>query len=226
MTSGPSSGLTAGNGRARLAARTTFALTAAVVLVGMATQVWVSANLEGTRWDSKAALVANVFCFFTVQSNLLVGATTALLAVRPERDGPTFRVLRLAGLVGITITFVVFHLVLAELQHLQGSAALADWLLHTVSPLLAVAGWLAFGPRGRVSVRTALLATAFPLLWGVLTLVRGAWLDFYPYPFVDVLELGYGRVLVNALIVAGLYLVVAVGAAVVDRWLVSRRRPD
>ena len=200
-------------------ARVVFGLTAAAVLVGVCVQLWVSAHLTGTQFTSRTALVVNVFCYFTVQSNLIVMVTTAALAVRPDRPSTLFRVARLTGLVAILITFVVFHLALAGLQDLHGAAATADLLLHTVSPVLAVAGWLVFGPRRTTTRRVAALTLVFPLCWCVLALVRGAVIDFYPYPFVDVRELGYARVLVNGALVGVLFAALSGGAVLADRRL-------
>jgi hypothetical protein len=45
----------------------------------------------------------NTFSYFTIQSNLLVGAATLLLAIWLERSSTAFRVLRLSGLVAITV---------------------------------------------------------------------------------------------------------------------------
>lgn len=53
--------------------------------------------------------------YFTVQSNVLVVVGTAMLARDPARDGWWFRVLRIAGLVGITVTFVVYLIALRNL---------------------------------------------------------------------------------------------------------------
>ncbi len=129
------------------------------------------------------------------------------------------RALRLAALVGITVTGVVFHLVLRQLQDLQGDAAFADLLLHTVSPVLCVVGWVCFGPRGAVDRRVVARALVFPVGWLALTLVRGAVVGFWPYPFLDVDDLGIGLVLVNCLLVAGLFTGLAGGAARLDRVL-------
>ena len=111
--------------------------------------------------------------------------------------------LRLDGVVCIAVTFVVFHVALADLHDLQGLAKVADFLLHTASPLLCVIGWLVFGPRGRTSWRTVRLAAIFPVAWLVFALVRGPLVgDYYPYPFLDVGAHGYPRVLLNCAVVA------------------------
>lgn len=141
------------------------------------------------------------------------------LTRRLERASTTFRVFRLAGLVAIVITFVVFHLTLARLQDLHGAAATADQLLHTVVPILAVLGWLAFGPTGMASWRIAGLAVLFPVCWVVFALVRGALIDFYAYPFIDVRVPGYPRVLGNLVLVGLLFFALAAGAIALDRRL-------
>jgi len=66
------------------------------------------------------------------------------------------------GLVAITITGVVHHVVLAGLFDLDGVHQLGDQLVHTIVPLPAVLGWLAFGPRGQTSARVAWLSGDLP----------------------------------------------------------------
>lgn len=202
-----------------VAARVLFACTAAAVAAGMVIQLWVSAGLTGTQFSSPGARIVNVFCYFTVQSNLIVGVTSLLLAMRLERSSVVFRTLRLAGLIGIVVTFIVFHVALAHLQELQGSAAVADFLLHTLDPALAVVGWAAFGPRGQVSVRIAALSVLFPLAWMSLALLRGPIVDFYAYPFADPRSLGYPRVLANGVMVGLFFLLLALAAVAGDRLL-------
>ncbi len=196
------------------------------MLLAVVVQVPLSANVAGGHFATPVGRVVNMFCFFTVQSNVIVGITTGLLAVRPERDSTVFAVFRLIGLVAITVTFVVFHVALASLQDLQGAAALTDFLFHTLVPLLAIAGWIAFGPRGIVSWRVAALTLLFPVLWGIFTLIRGPIVDFYPYPFIDVRSLGYPRVLLNIVLVGVLFYGLAAAAVALDGRLPGLRPRD
>ena len=78
-----------------------------------------------------------------------------------------------------------------------------DKLLHVVVPLLAVIGWLFFGPRPRVTIRVILLGLVWPARWLAYTLVRGV-TGWYPYPFLDVDAQGGARVAVASLAVTGL----------------------
>jgi hypothetical protein len=203
-------------------ARTWFAVTALVALIGLITQIQVTANITTGHFPTLTGRLFNLVCYFTIQSNIIVLVTCALLAANLDRHSTVFRVFRLAGVLGIAVTGVVFHTVLAGLNELEGAAAFADLMLHTLSPLLCVVGWLAFGPRGGIDTRVIGFAALFPVLWLVFTLIRGPIVDYYPYPFLDVGLHGYGTVLLNSLVVAVLFLGLAFGARAVDRVLVRR----
>lgn len=211
-------------------ARAWFAVTAACVAVGVVMQVVLA-------WQNHMPLVAgtgelyekfggsplgralNVFAFFTVESNLIVGGTCLLLAIDSDRSSTVFRVFRLIGLVAITVTGIVFHVALSDLFELDTWALAADRLLHLVVPIMAVVGWLAFGPRGLISPRVVKLTVLFPLAYMIFTVIRGPLSsDWYPYPFADVKALGYLRVIINGVWIGLLFVAVAAGVA----WLEKR----
>lgn len=208
--------------RAPRAARITFGVTSAAVITGLAIQAVLTIQHTGSPGSSTGERLVNLACFFTIQSNALVGATCAVLAARPGGGGAVFRALRLAAVLDIAVTGVVYHLVLARGQ--TGWDLVADQLLHTAVPLLGVAGWLAFGPRGQAGRIDAARAAMVPLAWVALTLVRGPMVAWYPYPFIDVDELGYGRVVINLLVIAALFVALATAAVAADRALAPRRR--
>ena len=86
-------------------------------------------------------------------------------------------------------------------------------------PVLCVLGWLAFGPHGTLSWPVAAWSAVFPLAWLAFTLIRGAFLDWYPYPFIDVTAHGYGTVSLNCLLIAVFFVALAAGATGLDRLL-------
>lgn len=196
-----------------------FALTSLCVLAGLVIQIPLTARSTEGFFDSPAARVANLFAFFTILSNLLVGATCLQLALHPDTDSVAFRVIRLAGVVQIFVTGVVYWIALGDLVEYGRWESVANQLVHSVVPILGVFGWLVFGPRGRLSVRIVALSTIVPVAWLAFTLVRGPIVDWYPYPFLDVNQHGYPKVMVNVVIVALLYLVIALGALGLDRKL-------
>jgi len=203
-------------------ARLLAAVTALVVIAGIVLQIHATATSTGGFFSSKGERIANIFCFFTILSNLLLAVTNAVLVADPHRCTPIFSALRLSAVLSMIVTGVVFHIALAGLHDLHGTAKVADLLLHTVSPVLAVVGWLYAGPRGAIDGRVVGLSVGYPVLWLVATLIRGAVVGFYPYPFLDATTHGYLRVAVNSVIVAALFLGLAAGAAWLDRRLPGR----
>jgi len=196
-------------------ARVWFAATALCVVVGVALSVFTAVQTTG-RFHGGVERGLNALAFFTVQSNLIVGGTTLALAMDLGRTSTVFGVFRMIGLVAITVTGIVYHVALGSVLDLDGVHQLGNQLVHTVVPLLAVVGWLLFGPRGLTSGRVARLSIVFPVLWLAFTLVRGSVVHWYPYPFIDVSRIGYPKALLNCVWVSVLLLGLAAGATALD----------
>jgi hypothetical protein len=165
------------------------------------------------------ARVYRFFAYFTIQSNLLVAVGSTMLAREPALDRPGWRVVRLAGLVGITVTGLVHFFLLRPLLHLDGADWVADKLLHMVVPVLAVAAWAWVGPRPRFVVREAAYALCWPLVWLAWTLVVGRVDGWVPYPFLDADEEGWGSVALVSVGITVLFLLLFAVFAWLDRKL-------
>jgi hypothetical protein len=166
--------------------------------------------------------VRRYFSYFTIQANLLV-AVSMYLVVRDRIDSQLFRVVRLASLVGITVTGIVAAVALPPSPSYTTGSLVCDRLLHIVVPVLTFVGWVAFGPRGRVTRDDLLPSLIWPVLWLAATLALGPLVDWYPYPFLNVGSIGLGRTLLNCAVIAVLFLALAALALWADRRL-SRDR--
>ena len=173
--------------------------------------------------DGFAFATLRFLSYFTILSNLAVVAA-CVAAARGGRSwlaGP-----RALGAVAlyIAVTGLVYVLVLRHMCQPQGWQWWADAGLHYATPLAYLAWWIALAPHGRLRWRDPGAWLLFPFAFLVWTLLRGAWLSEYPYPFIDVGTLGLAAVLRNA---AGICVVfVTLGALLValDRRL-GRRAP-
>jgi len=170
--------------------------------------------------------LTRLFSYFTIDSNLLVGATSAALAVTPNRDGRIFRVLRLDGLLCIVVTGIVYHSVLSGNLELSPAGAVSNFLLHSSVPVVAVVVWLLAGPRPRVDPATRWWSVALPLAWIVYTFTRGSIVGWYPYPFLDVAQVGLPRSLANTAVVAVIFLVLARAVELLERRLRPAPAPE
>ena len=136
----------------------------------------------------------NFFSYFTIQSNLI--AVAALLwtaAVPAERRTPAHDLFRGAATTYITVTFVVFALLLADTD-VDTAIPWVDRALHRVMPIVLMADWLIDPPRTAIQLRSAWWWLAYPVAWTAYILVRGAIVNKYPYPFLDPANGGYGTV--------------------------------
>jgi hypothetical protein len=129
-------------------------------------------------------------------------------------------VVRLASLLGITITGIVHAIVLAPLYDPEGINAWTNAGEHYASPVMTVLGWLMFGPRPRITSAVVARALLWPVAWMAWILAQGTVTDWYPYEFMDVAEQGYVIALRNLAVVVLLAL-----AFLLLFWTVDRRLP-
>ena len=198
-----------------------FALVFQLMLILRGDIVLDEANAPGTP-----EAVRRYFFYFTIQSNIAVAWATYLLARGRESDTRFFRVLRLDAVLAIAVTGVVHWFLLRPILDLEGASYVADKLLHVVVPLLAVVGWLVFGPRGLLRSADVPPALVWPIAYLLLILATGPIFDWYPYPFLDVAEHGLGVVLLNSLGITVLFLAIACGAVWADTKLPGAKPDD
>ncbi|MGW5612706.1 Pr6Pr family membrane protein [Streptomyces sp. NPDC003877] len=152
---------------------------------------------------------------FAVQSNILLAVVMAFSARRAwTASRPLPGSVLGATLLYVVLASLVHHLLLAHQASpfsLAGEAAPAGWqalahhTLHTVTPIAAVLEWLLLTSPGRLHLRHAPTWLLYPLAYLAFSLARGELLlpgatDRYLYPFLDVGQDGYKRVLGNALL--------------------------
>jgi hypothetical protein len=73
-------------------------------------------------------------------------------------------------------------------------------VLHYAMPIALVVDWAAVRTSAPIAFRAALVWIAYPAAFIAYTLVRGAVVDWYPYPFIDVADRGYPAVLLTVLV--------------------------
>ena len=156
--------------------------------------------------------VGNFFSDFTILTNLLVALTLSWPLLQPaSRQG---RLLARADVrtgvaASIALVGLIYSLLLRQIWQPQGAQWLADELLHDGVPLLFLLYWFWAVPRIAPRLAQALQWAVYPIAYLVYALLRGAWLGSYPYPFLDVAKLGYGRVALSSIGVFVAFLAIA-----------------
>ncbi len=198
----------------------------AALRVAVASLTLVAIVVQAADIAGRGVLVpANFLSYFTIQSNL-IGAAVLLIGAARHRVPATrgWDIVRGAATLNLTVTFVVFSLLLSGTD-VDTAVPWVNSVVHGIFPLAVIADWLIDPPGGRISFRRSLWWLAYPLGWLGYTMIRGPIAGWYPYPFLDPANGGYGGVAVYVvgILVFGLVLgaaLAAIGNALQDRRVV------
>ena len=188
-----------------------------IVMVSIAIIAWFALIAQfylilqstGQTGFSTIKTIVNFFSYFTILSNLLVAVclTTSLLS--PSSGlGSFFSKVTVQSAIAVYIFIVglVYNLVLRGIVTLTGLGWVVDNMLHVVVPVLFVLYWFIYTTKGALHWKNIILWLLFPVFYLTYSLLRGAVVDWYPYPFIHADKLGYTKVLINCLLVALAYL--------------------
>ena len=191
--------------------RILFAFNAVVAWIGVGVST-ASSGLGLYRYDvtdpnmfqpsgSSLGRLLNSYSYFTMWSNVTVAIVMTILAIAPHR-GRVFRVFRLDALLMITVTGIIYWGLLASGNNSQGIDVIGNVFNHSITPVVTVVVWLLVGPRNWIRWWTPLAALGLPIAWAAYTMVRGALISQYPYPFLNVVKYGLSSVLVTIVMIA------------------------
>ncbi len=148
---------------------------------------------------SAAEALARFFTFFTILTNILVALSLTMILIGPDNFIFTRPGSQPAIAAYITVVGIVYNIILRSLWAPQGWQLIVNELLHSVIPVYFIVYWLIFSPKSAgLQWKNILGWLVFPIAYLALIMIRGALSDWYPYPFVDVLALGYAKVLINS----------------------------
>ena len=111
----------------------------------------------------------------------------------------------------------------APVIHIHPASNRARGAAHRLTPaarggaLFILADWFVLPPRQRISAARSVIWLAFPLVWTIYTLIRGAVSGRYPYPFLDPANGGYANVTVYMVVILVFMLLLALGVAATSR---------
>jgi len=164
--------------------------------------------------ETTAETTIRFFSYFTILSNTLVAVyftvmwlkKPSLLLLRLQKPGILTAVTLYISIVGL-----VYQLVLRSIWSPTGMQKLVDELLHSVMPLFVIVFWYLYENHKTTSWKSFPKWLIFPSLYLVYILIRGHFSNYYPYPFMDVTQLGLNKVLLNSGVLVLVFLAVAFG---------------
>jgi len=158
-------------------------VTAVVAWASLALQVWLTVSGMTAEGATVGAAIWRLLAFFTILTNFAVAIIATAMTIKPDRGLASPRI-RLAAVVAIALVGVVYSVALRSTWNPTGWQAIADHLMHDVTPPLFVITWLV-ASHGSLTWRDSFKAMLPPLLYCAYVLGRGASDGFYPYWFLD-----------------------------------------
>jgi hypothetical protein len=195
-----------------------FAAAALVCWLTIALQLYL--NLLSTKHPLLETRI-RFFSYFTILTNGIVALCFTALAMPAGKFSFFKKPSTLAASAAyITVVGVVYNLILRYQWNPQGINKVVDQLLHTIIPLGFVLFWLFGVAKDKLEWKLIGQWLLYPAIYLVYTVIRGYFSDYYPYPFINAVELGYATAFLNAFYVLVAFVVffsIVIGIGKVSR---------
>ena len=173
------------------------------------------------RVGSIPETIIRYFSFFTILTNVIAVVCCTFILLKPASNVGKFfsRPDALTAIaVYITVVAIVYNTVLRFLWRPQGLQLIVDELLHSVIPLLFIVLWFLLTVKAVLKWENIFRWLLYPLGYVIYILIRGAFSGFYPYPFINVTELGYNKVLVHCVGLLLVFLFLSLLFVAIGKW--------
>ena len=167
----------------------------------LAAQLWLTIGVVLAQGRGLITGLVVFFGFFTVLTNLLAAVVMTGHAAGPgnavfrHTAGPVVMTTTAAA---ITMVGSIYFLILRHLWKPEGAQFWADVALHYFIPALVVIFWAWTVSTRSIRLKDTPWLFMYPLVYLVYVFVRGEMIQLYPYPFIDVLAIGYRATLLNS----------------------------
>lgn len=153
--------------------------------------------------------------FFTVSASKVKGFFSKLLLT----DGTITAVTTFILIVG-----AVYQIVLRSIWEPTGLQYIVDELLHTIIPLYMLGYWFFHVKEPDLRLNALFKWMLYPLLYMALITIRGSFSGYYPYPFLNIGEIGYESAIINTSIIFGLMMILFIVLSFLGKYVIKIRR--
>jgi hypothetical protein len=159
--------------------------------------------------------LSSILSYFTIQSNIAVLLFFAGLMIYTWHRGSLpasawYSTVKGCVTLCITVTFLVFHFILRPTLFSMSASVTyvfspANFIVHYVVPIMTIADWLLFEPKGGFRKTDPLKWLIAPLAYLIFVLIGARFGIFsnsgsrYPYFFLDIDKYGAPQIALNCL---------------------------
>lgn len=176
--------------------------------------------MMNNRVESVSETIVRFFSFFTILTNILVAVYFTMNVMNSKKLKKPGSLTAIT--IYITIVGLVYQVVLRPIWDPTGLQKLVDELLHTIIPFGVIIFWAFYEVKSAIKLSQIPKWLIYPFVYLVFILIRGHFSNYYPYPFVDVTELGIKSVLLNSFILILIFLIISAGFVLVGRLIKNK----
>lgn len=164
--------------------------------------------------------------FFTILTNSLVAiyfTHQATLKDYKKKQFLNFSGSLTAITVYILVVGLVYQIILRQTYTPVGMDLVVNELLHSLMPLLVLFFWYLYEDKSVIKMKSLFSWLIYPFIYIIFILIRGNYADYYPYPFINVLNLGLKAVLINSFFLMILFLVLSLILVGIGKWIERKK---
>ncbi|MBP7400536.1 MAG: Pr6Pr family membrane protein [Chitinophagales bacterium] len=148
-----------------------------------------------------AETVIRFISFFTILTNTLVALYFSTKVFKLSNN--LFR--RNGALTAITtfilIVGIVYQITLRKIWAPTGLQLIVNELLHTIIPLYFLVYWILYSNKSDYNYKQVLAWIIYPIAYLIFVFTRGYYSNYYPYPFLNISEIGTRQAGINTVII-------------------------
>jgi len=163
---------------------------------------------------------AQGFLSFTVQSNLLTAIAFVFMVILYNREGKLRSYIAFSVMVSITITGLVYNLVLVPTveEILPITSDFPNFSTHFLSMVLALGNYFVFEKKGTFTFRHIIAGVIFPIIYWIVFISIGEIINYFPYFFMEPQVIGWPMAFVWFGIIFIAVSVLSLALVFFDRW--------
>ena len=170
--------------------------------------------------------IIRFFGFFTILTNTLV---TLFFISKVFKETRFLSFLKGGSAFTAITTFIlivglVYQTALRSVWDPKGLQMVVDELLHTIIPLFFLMYWFLYARLSDMELKSVIKWLVYPIGYLIFVFIQGAMTDFYPYPFLNVTEIGLSQSLINVGLVTILTLVFMFLLTVSGKFIVRNKK--
>jgi hypothetical protein len=163
----------------------------------------------------------SMYKYYTMQTNLFVAIWLTIALIfnyKPDKLKKIKGVIKGGITIYITITFIVFAIMLSSLYNpTETIERFTNIATHYIIPIAFLLDWVFTEKTINYKWLNLVFWIIYPILYLVLAIIHGTITGDYLYPFLDVVDLGYGYFFLSVLILLAAFIFLGILLILVNK---------